>query len=133
MSAAGGRERSGLLNALLCAVVLAAGVGAILGVSAFLLVGLVVLALAAWDLAGFFRFLRVGGSDRREAGLLRRHLLFLLPAVVLGLLTAGAGLALSLHPPFAVMMGLVIADLLCLGLAARSLFDGGQEPPGETR
>ena len=100
----------------LCGMISAAAAGALVGAPAFLLILGAALALAAWDLACFDRFLRRSGSLHAVNDLQKNHARSLVLAVGLGLGCAGGGLALSLRIPFAVMLLLVVADLVCLGL-----------------
>jgi len=110
---------------VLCLAVSAGAAGALLGVSAVVLVPAVAVALGLWDLVSFRSFLRAPGNARVDAKL-RRHLGPLLLAIGLGLAGAAAGLALTTRMPFAVLLLLVIADLACLGYAVRSLSGRGR-------
>jgi len=94
----------------------AAAAGAFVGAPAFLLIPGAGLALAAWDLACLDRLLRRSASPHAVNDLRRRHGRSLVLAVGLGLACAAGGLVLSLRIPFAVMLLLVVADLVCLGL-----------------
>jgi hypothetical protein len=116
------RIRGGWAAPLFLVVMMgAAAAGAMVGASAFLLIPGAALALAAWDLADFHRFVRSGRSPQPAAALERRHALSLAKAISVGLLAAVGGASLALRIPFIVMFLLVILDLLCLGLALRAL------------
>jgi hypothetical protein len=105
----------------LCGMIAAAAAGAFAGATAYLLVPGAALALAAWDLACFDSFVRRSGSPDALGSLVPRHVRALLRAVGAGLLVAMGGLALSFPIPFWLMLVIVIADLVCLGLALRRL------------
>jgi hypothetical protein len=105
----------------LCGMITAAAAGTFLGAPAYLLISGTVLALAAWDLACFQRIIRRSGSPEAVGTLRNRHARALVRAVGLGLLFGVGGSALTLRIPFALMLLLVIADLVCLGLALRLL------------
>jgi hypothetical protein len=108
-------RRAWAASAFLAAMVLAAAVEAVVNAPALLVVPGAALALAAWDLAEFDRFL--GGNDSTAAApsVFRRHVLSLARGIGLGLLFAAGGYAVSLSIPFPLMFFLVILDLACLG------------------
>jgi hypothetical protein len=95
----------------------AAAAAALAGAPAWLVVPGAALALAAWDVADFRRFLASDGSARPAGDLQRRHFASLGRALALGLVPAGGALALGVQMPFVVMLLLVILDLGCLGWA----------------
>ncbi|HTZ52823.1 MAG TPA: hypothetical protein VMF68_14240 [Spirochaetia bacterium] len=126
-----GRFRALAPSALLFLAVAVGAGAALAGVSPLLLAPGAAVVLAAWDLAGFRRFLRTPSEARVAAGPLRRHRAALIPPIAAGILAAGAAMALPLRLPFAVMMLLVAADLACLLYALRALAvaDRGSERP----
>jgi hypothetical protein len=105
----------------LCGAIAAAAAGTFFGAPAYLLIPGAALALAAWDLACFNRFIQRSGSSDHIGGLRWRHTLTLLRAIGLALLIDLGGSALILRIPFALMLLLVVANLVCLGLALRML------------
>jgi hypothetical protein len=117
--------------AFLCGMVCAAAAGTFLGAPAYLLVGSVAFALSAWDLASFDRFIRRNGAPSAMGSLVFTHARALLLAVGLGLPVSLAGSVLSFRIPFVLMLLLVIADLVCMGLALRLLSrqGGARRPP----
>ena len=81
------RIRDGWAAPLFLVVMMgAAAAGAMVGASAFLLIPGAALALAAWDLVDFHRFVRGGRSPQPAAALEKRHALSLAKAISLGLL-----------------------------------------------
>ena len=116
------RIHGGWVPPLFLAVMMcAAAAGALAGAPALLLILGASFALAAWDLADFSRSVRFSRSQQPPAALERRHAVSLAKATGLGLLAACGGALLSFRLPFIVMILLVIADLVCLGLALRAL------------
>ena len=101
------------------AVMVAAAAGAaVVHAPAVLVVAGAALALAAWDLADFDRFLRESDGAASNSALGRRHAASLGRAVALALLPAVGALALTTSIPFVVLLPLVILDLGCLGYFA---------------
>jgi hypothetical protein len=128
----GRTRRAWAAPAFLSVMVAAAAAAAALGASAFLVVPGAALALAAWDLADFDRFLRAGESSNDDTRPRRRHAASLARALALGLLPAAGAIGLSLRIPFGVMLLLVILDLGCLGYAVHLLWKQGRSVcPGD--
>lgn len=106
-------------HVFLAAMVLAATAGALASAPALLVVPGAVLALAAWDLAELERFLAKNESADATPAVFARHVRSLARAIVIGVLFAAGGYALSLRIPFPLMFLLVVLDLACMGYFLR--------------
>jgi hypothetical protein len=107
-------------DASLAMSVALAGLGLWLGVGAGWMVPAVAAWLAAWDLAHFEQRLALAGHVEGRNTLERRHLVYLLPVVAVGLLLALVGAHLRLNLGF--FPALLLGALVIVGLARAVIY-----------
>jgi hypothetical protein len=110
-----------LPSACLVGLVFLAAAGVLLGAPTVLMIVGATASLAAWDLLNLDRMMESSSSVTTAGRFEKRHILFLLLALGLGLAMAVSGAIFSLRIPFVLLVLLILVDLFSLDRISRYL------------
>jgi hypothetical protein len=110
-----------LPSACLVSLVCLAAAGLLAGAPAVLMILGATAGLAAWDLMNLDRMMESSSSSNAASRFEKRHALFLMLALGLGLLMAMSGAIFSLRIPFILLVLLILLDLYSLDRITRYL------------